>query len=249
METQYQQFAAWLQTSLGQYLLRVEQRELYTLWQKAHGDYLVSLATTAQEHLTQESLAKQKVMINPDMPLIGTRVVAGAVGGFMSFLPDSVDIVLLPHTLDFTTDPYKLLREIDIILRPDGYVVIIGFNPCSLWGLRRFFSFRQKAPWSGRFRWPSRVRDWLQLLNFEVLQNKYALYRPPIMQEQVLACTGFLEWLGRYGFSIFGGIYMILARKKTFYVKPLRSGWEKLAKVLSSHGVMEPATRRVNYNE
>ena len=47
-----------------------------------------------------------------------------------------VDAVVLPHTLEFETDPYAVVREADRVLAPEGQLVVLGFRPYSLWGFR-----------------------------------------------------------------------------------------------------------------
>ena len=64
--------------------------------------------------------------------------------------PYSVQTIVLPHVLEFSKDPYQVLREAEMTLAPQGYMVLVGFNPLSLLGLRRLFAFRKKrAPWHG----------------------------------------------------------------------------------------------------
>jgi SAM-dependent methyltransferase len=55
----------------------------------------------------------------------------------LPFPNQSLDLVLLPHTLELARDPHDTLREVERVLVPEGRVVIVGFNPASLWGLRQ----------------------------------------------------------------------------------------------------------------
>lgn len=81
----------------------------------------------------------------------------------------SVDIVIMPHTLEFEDDPHQVLREVSRVLKPEGIVLLMGFNPWAFWHLPRFHPrFKQKTPWNGRFISRYRVIDWLKLLNFEI---------------------------------------------------------------------------------
>lgn len=246
MKTQYQQFADWLQTPLGQAVLKNEQKGLKPFWKIVAGDSLVTLTTPVQACLAKEYTGNQKVVVSPDIPLIGTHITDSIGNDSLSLLPDSIDVILLPHILEFAEDPYQVLRESDLILRPDGYMIIVGFNPVSSWGLRKLFSFKQAVPWSGVFRWSHRIKDWLKLLNFEVIRCDHFFYRPPVANEKIFSCLKFLEYLGKYLFPFLGGIYIVVARKKTFYVKPLRSRWRKIAKVLANEK-LEPATRKVGH--
>ena len=58
----------------------------------------------------------------------------------LPFDAQSIDLILLPHALEFIDNPHEVLREVDRVLRPEGRVLILGFNPWSLFGLRRVWS-------------------------------------------------------------------------------------------------------------
>jgi ubiquinone/menaquinone biosynthesis C-methylase UbiE len=55
----------------------------------------------------------------------------------LPFAANSLDLVVLPHTLELSLDPHATLREVERVLVPEGRVVISGLNPASLWGLRQ----------------------------------------------------------------------------------------------------------------
>jgi SAM-dependent methyltransferase len=56
----------------------------------------------------------------------------------LPFATHSIDLVVMPHILEFAPDPHQVLREVERVLVPEGHVVITGFNPASMWGLRQF---------------------------------------------------------------------------------------------------------------
>ena len=77
---------------------------------------------------------------------------------------NSVDLLVLPHVLEFSDNPHQILREVARVLLPEAQVVIACFNPWSLWGLRSAIGFsRHEHPWNGRFNSLLRVKDWLSL--------------------------------------------------------------------------------------
>jgi SAM-dependent methyltransferase len=139
---------------------------------------------------------------------------------------DSLDVVLLSHVLEFSEQPHEVLREVDRILIPEGHVIVVGFNPWSLWGLWRLvLGWRKKAPWCGKFINAVRLRDWLQLLGFDVVQTKGYFYRPPIGRRRVLDKLTFLERLGTRCWPFFSGGYYILAKKRVSTLTPIRPRW------------------------
>jgi len=90
----------------------------------------------------------------------------------LPFRSDSIDAILLPHTLELVEDPYAVLREAERVLCAEGCLLICGFNPYSGWGVRRLFSnyFRRPPfpPQTRRLLAERRLRDWVALLDFEV---------------------------------------------------------------------------------
>src|SRR6266852_6416636 len=77
----------------------------------------------------------------------------------------SVDLVALPHVLEFHPNPHEVLREAERVLMPEGQLVISGFNTLSLWRLRQMVPFMDKSgcPWDARFIGLLRLRDWLRV--------------------------------------------------------------------------------------
>ena len=89
-----------------------------------------------------------------------------------SILSDSIDAILLPHTLELVEDPYAVLREAERVLCAEGCLMICGFNPFSGWGLRRAFAHHLRRsvfpPQAERLLSERRLRDWVALLGFDV---------------------------------------------------------------------------------
>ena len=142
----------------------------------------------------------------------------------LPFDAHSLDLVVLPHTLELSRDPHQTLREVERVLRPEGRVVIVGFNPASLWGLRqRFGHVRQRVgsaeranflPRSGEFLAYRRLRDWLRLLSFEVESGRFGCYRPPVASPAWLARFGWVEPVGDRWWPVFGAVYALTAVKR-----------------------------------
>ncbi|MDD5277412.1 MAG: methyltransferase domain-containing protein [Methylovulum sp.] len=82
---------------------------------------------------------------------------------------DSVDMIIVPHLLEFDACRFQTMREIERVLKPEGIVLIVNFNPWSLWVRYQFlWEIRMADSLRGHFISYSRVLDWLKLLNFEV---------------------------------------------------------------------------------
>lgn len=139
----------------------------------------------------------------------------------------SLDLVALPHVLEFSPHPHALLREVERVLRPEGRLLIAGFNPFSLWGLRRVLSTREAAwPWTGRFIHLARLKDWLALLGFEIAGGRLACYAPPIDRAAWINRFSFLEAAGDRWWALGGGVYLIHAVKRVHGMRLIEPKWD-----------------------
>lgn len=161
----------WLASARGRRLLALESRELERVLPDLFGRHFLQIGNWG---------SGQQLLGSVDML---HRAVLGTVGDpdtqaviqpeSLPVLSKSVDAVLLPHTLEFSPSPHILLREVDRVLTDRGRLLILGFNPWSLWGLRRKLglSFNGFPP-GARFYGTGRLGDWLELLDFEVTEQR-----------------------------------------------------------------------------
>lgn len=171
-----------------------------------------------------------------------------ALADALPILTDSMDLVVLVHCLEQVEDPYQVLRETDRILVPEGHVLVVGFNPLSLAGLRRMMpgcSGSLGVPWSGQCHATGRVRDWLALLGFEVRARAYAGFRPPEGRSGFKARLQVVECLGGRYLPYLGAGYVILARKRVANVMPLRTRWRPSRRMVPG-GLASPFCRRTD---
>jgi len=172
---------------------------------------------------------------------ISYRLIAAANGGALHCnfdqLPlasNSVDLLLLPHVLEFAKNPHQTLRDAVRTLVPEGHMIISGFNPVSLWGARYLFGRREDLPWNGRFISLMRMKDWLALLDLEVVAGRMACYAPPLKNQKWLAK---LDWMNRAGdrwWPMMGGTYFLVAKKRVAGMRLIRPQWgnRSIAQVL-----------------
>jgi SAM-dependent methyltransferase len=138
----------------------------------------------------------------------------------------SVDLVVLPHALEFSHNPHQLLREVQRILMPEGHIVISGFNPWSLWGAMRTFSRHDPDyPWCGQFIGLSRIRDWLSLLNFELSAGRTAVFTPPCRGEKWMHRFRFMEAAGDRWWPFAGAVYFLHAVKRVHGARLITPKW------------------------
>jgi SAM-dependent methyltransferase len=155
-------------------------------------------------------------------------------GGDVRLLPEllplatqSLDLVALPHALEFSPNPHQLLREVERVLRPEGRLLLTGFNPLSFFGTRRWLGSRQTYPWNGQFLRLTRIKDWLSLLGFELAGGRMACYAPPVNRERLLRDFGFLESAGDRWWALGGGVYMLHAVKRVQGMRLISPQWDE----------------------
>ncbi len=158
----------------------------------------------------------------------------------------SVDVVVLPHVLEYSDNPHGVLREVERILIPEGYLIVLCFNPRSLFGLRRMLvGWRGQAPWDGRFFGPTRVKDWVTLLGFEIEKLDKASFRPPWSNRKMYDKAIMLEKIGARWWPALGNFYVITACKRVHAVRPLRLAWSRERRLVGGR-VAEPTARNGN---
>ena len=150
-----------------------------------------------------------------------------AIPEALPFDSKSIDLMVLPHTLDFSADPHQVLREVERVLVPEGHVVILGFNPISFWGLRRLFTPRshRTGPWSANFIALRRMKDWLALMHFEITGGSMLYYRPPLSNPRLLDRLFVLDKLGDRWWPMMAGVYLLVAKKRVAGMTPIRPQW------------------------
>ncbi len=146
----------------------------------------------------------------------------------------TIDLIALPHALEFSPNPHQLLREVERVLRPEGHLLLAGFNPLSLWGLKRRSSSGQGYPWNGRFLHLTRIKDWLSLMGFELLAGRMVCYAPPVNNARWLRRFSFMESAGDRWWAMGGGVYLLHAVKRVHGMRLIAPRWEEkwLAKPL-----------------
>ncbi len=166
-----------------------------------------------------------------------TRGGGGSVRGRPERLPiesHSVDVVLMPHVLEYADDPHAVIREAHRILVPEGRLLLLGFSRFSLWGMRDLFR-PVRFPWGARLLAETRIADWLRLLNMEVVEVERYFYRPPTDRAGLLRRSRFLE---RWGRSAWPGPwpsagYAALARKRVPGRTVIRPAWREQQRAVS----------------
>lgn len=234
------ELAQWLQTAPGQCLLQWEQARLDHAVADVFGYHALQLGLPELHGLRANRMPHRWVATDsmhgaPPLPLPDGDVVnslpfdpQAALHCDFDALPfpnHSLDLVVLPHALELSRDPHLTLREVERVLVPEGRVVILGFNPASLWGLRQRLGRARRTvglgnpsalylPSAGEFLGYWRLRDWLRLLSFEVEGGQFGCYRPPYKSARWLKRSAWMEGVGERWWPVLGAVYVLMAVKR-----------------------------------
>jgi SAM-dependent methyltransferase len=241
----------WLTTPVGQYLLQWERAQLDIAVADVFGYHALQLgwpdiAALQANRMPHQWLAlghpADNAGLTQDLPAgialpAGAPAAAALVTDFaaLPFPEASLDLLVMPHTLEFSQDPHAALREAARVLVPEGRMVICGLNPTSLWGWRQQRGrMARKAgvgslylPDGGEFIGYWRLRDWLRLLSFEVESSSFGCYRPAVRSAAWLERMAWMDKLGSRYWPILGAAYCITAVKKVRGMRMLGASWKK----------------------
>ena len=211
----------WLQTPLGTYLLDREQAYFDATVADIFGFYAVQLGMEGVDFL-RNSRIPERLCCGHNAP---AKLFAEPM--FLPFATQSVDLLILPHVLEYSDHPHQVLREAERVLRPEGRLLISGFNPRSLWGLVHGLKGAEAGfPWNGHLLNAARVKDWLALLGFELSSGRMCCYRPPINREGWLRRFRFMELAGDKWWNLGGGVYFLQAIKRVHGMRLITPTWK-----------------------
>ncbi len=212
---------AWLETPLGQYVLQMEQDMLDQAVANLFGFNALQIGWLHLDGLRTNRIPHHMTLSASPGGTIQAEPCA------LPLATQSLDLVVMPHALEFTEHPHALLREVDRVMRPEGRLVIVGFNPRSLWGVRQLFTLdRRVSPWSGHFISLPRLKDWLALLSFEVDGGRFGAYAPPFTSARWLHRFRFMEPAGDRWWGVGGGIYLLQAVKRVHAMRLITPRWQ-----------------------
>lgn len=235
----------WYSSTLGKELAVREARSLERMLRDSFGYYLLQVGVSAGfADALGTSRIRHRILLPASMRphTLGTQVVARP--DHLPIAADSVDVVILPHTLEFARDARQVLRETERVLIAEGRVVIIGFNALSLWGLGRLLRRRRgSVPWCGNFLTVFRIIDWLSVLGFDVEMQEMMMFLPP-WRRALTQRFSFVDTVGGRLWPLFGGVYAIRAVKRVSTMTPLRPSWRRRRPLLQG-GAVEPTTREI----
>ncbi len=221
-----QSFESWFQTPLGRSLLADQRACIDHHIQKLSGARQLQVGLSHRLPLASAADFAQRILTTPMWNAAIPDGVAVCDADELPFPGDSMDLVILHHTADFSPHPHQALREASRVLRGEGMMVLIGFNPFSLWGLRKLVSRHRGGPWGGRFMMKRRMEDWLRLLDFSVESAGSSFFQVPLQRAVLSDGQGIVERVCGNRFLPVGAYYCILAKKRVYSRIPRKPLWQ-----------------------
>lgn len=261
----------WLETPPGEYLLAWERAQFDALVADIFGYHALQLGLaplpalqtnrmphrwlavpTAGNSLDSVTCVESETSDKPKLKQPAADLVTDFAA--LPFFENSLDLLVLPHSLELSPDPHATLREAQRVLVPEGKLVVCGFNPMSLWGLKqaRGHLYRRLSrtisgeagaalpsppslqgglgelflPEAGEFLGYRRMKDWLRLLNFEIESDQFGCYRPAVRSDKWLQRFAWMDKAGARYWPIFGAVYMVVAVKRVHGMRMLSPNWK-----------------------
>lgn len=233
---------SWLRTPLGQRVYRLERKMTSEALAHVFGWQMLQIGLWGDDDgLIAEGRTQRKTVLARRGARAASHLAAiRSRTDSLAIASDSVDAVVLPHTLEYEPEPHEILREVERILSGEGHLIVLGFRPLSSWGLRHLFAKDGFPPGLERLIGEGRLRDWLKLLGFEIVDARRYLFTLP-WGSAGHSSHSLLERTGAHLWPVFAGGYLIKARKRVYAVTPIRPRWRLRPKVVG--GLIKPTTR------
>ena len=245
----------WLKTPPGAYLLEWERTQFDAAVSDIFGYHALQVGLPELHTLQANRMPHQWLAIDgaplereapPDAESSRPCAAIATDSAALPFPEKSLDLVVLPHTLEISRDPHATLREVERVLVPEGRVVISGLNPASLWGMRqrrghlyqRLGYAQLFLPEPGEFIGYWRLRDWLRLLGFEVESARFGCYRPAFASQKWLSRCHWMDASGERWWPIFGAVYFLVAVKRVRGMRLLEATWKSRKLIAAAPAVV-----------
>jgi SAM-dependent methyltransferase len=228
----------WLATPPGQTLLQWEQQQLDAAVADVFGYHALQLGMPQMDALQANRMPHQWRADREPQATVQLHCDFEA----LPFPESSLDLLVMPHSLELSLDPPASLREAERVLVPEGKLVICGFNPASFWGWKQRrehfyqrFGFGQLyLPEAGEFLGYWRLRDWLRLLSFEVESSNFGVWQPAVRSEAWLSRFDWMNRLGARYWPVLGAAYCVVAVKRVRGMRMLSPAWKRQPKLAAS---------------
>lgn len=213
--------SSWQQIPKGDLLRACEQKAIADRLQYCFGKHFLKIGKLTNELDTSMCLINHQVHLDSD---VNDMQRSGLIGEYdeLPLQSESIDAVLMCHILEYCSDPHQVLREVHRIMLANGNLVVAVFNPLSMLSFKRFLPISSYKPFNqGRFFSVARVKDWLNLLGFEVTHEQF-VYHSNLEGANSVLDNNRLSKLSKTILPRFGGVAIIQAKKREWPLTPVR---------------------------
>ena len=242
MEYSLRAMELWFHHSPGSLLLELESQLIAQWFSKNSGTHCLQIGGPSDLSLIKSAHYPHKVYLSTQF---ASATHASRIQTDLEILPitsNSIDVVVLAHLLEFAPSPQALLEEIYRILTPAGQLLLLTFNPWSLWGITRLKRRKQGFPWAGKFYSNGKIKHWLQQAEYHIVSNKTLCFQPFLQNAHHCKRWSFLEWVGPFCLPGFGAVSLTIAKKQEIGMTPVKAKWSHRSNVKIGRRVVEPTT-------
>ncbi|MDF1760389.1 MAG: class I SAM-dependent methyltransferase [Coxiellaceae bacterium] len=225
MDKQIIAMQRWYQAPPGDLVTALEREQLATILPNFFGQYALQMGGPPNLALLESSPIKQQFHVLPKVKCTDQLHSIEVDFTEMPFAPNSVDLVVIDHLLEFIESPRQLLSQVYQCLAPHGHLVVLGFAPWSLWGIHRWMHRRKGIPWSGHFWRSDKVEYWLREIGYGAMEKEYFCYQGPLNCTRSARVRTAVEMVGQFCWAGCGGIYSVVAQKQINTMTPIKASW------------------------
>lgn len=212
------------------------------------GYYLVAIGMPNNSDSLESSPIHNKILINyphENIHIQNKNLLLTCDLEALPLQPETIDAVILFHAHESMPYPRRLIKEIYASLINGGQLIIFGFNPHSLWGLKRLCNFAKDAVWGSNWHTPRKLRHWLITEGFATGDYQTFYFRPPQKDPRKML---FFEGLGQIFWPYCGAVYMLQAKKTSTILTPLDNFKSFAKEIALTEGLPKPTSRTIECN-
>lgn len=244
MNSLSEQLDCWYQQELGRCLVAAEKHALDNVIKNLFGYYIVQINGPNVVNFLSASPILNKVRMDEEMSAGFRGWQVRATRHNLPLVPKSVDVIVLPHVLEFSSTPHEILKNTYQSLVLGGRVVILGFNPISLWGVMK--NWRNHLPSDFNWMRQGKLIRLLSRLGFGIEHTETTFYRPAFLSEKNLDRSLFMEAIGPLCWSNAGAVYIIVAQKVKSAVTFIQAPAFKRRKIFAKSSIPSATSRSID---
>ncbi|MGC1182044.1 methyltransferase domain-containing protein [Legionella sp.] len=220
---QYRALHKWFQSPLGLFAAHEFAVNLESVQKLLCGETLVQLGNCSDNIWLKKLKFYHQWIVSPFA--LSNKIHIKSELNHLPFDRNSIDCIVAPLTLEPFNTSSSLIDEIDRVLKPMGFVVLLCINPWSLWGgaikcgllnCYRDQTIKMRTPFTLNRMFIQRGYVQISLSSF--------CYIPPVNSTSLIKKLTFLDEIGKMLWPFPSGFYCYIAQKYQV-VQPSQLVW------------------------